>query len=60
MKLAEWLAVKRMTVEEFGRLTALSLPTIYKALNDKKIARMSAYRIKVCTDSHVDIENMYK
>lgn len=34
MKLKEWLKIKNMNISEFQRLSGVSRPTIYKALEE--------------------------
>lgn len=59
MILAEWLAKNRISVDQFARHCGVSLPTIYKVLNNKKVARMSAYRIKMGANSEIDLPDIW-
>jgi len=58
MQLKEYLELHNLSVHQFAYLTRLSVPVIYRVLNDCNIAPKSAKRILVTTNGAVDYKNI--
>lgn len=59
MDLKDWLRIKKMKVTEFQRLSGLTRPTIYKAIEGwENINVESAEAIRIATGGEVLIKNV--
>ena len=60
MPLKTYLQKHNLTVYQFADMCRLSVPVIYRALNNHNIAPHSAKRIKIVTQGVVEYPNIMK
>lgn len=58
MTLKDYLINHNLSVHQFAFLVRLSVPVIYRVLNNANISPKSAKRILACTREQVDYENI--